>query len=70
MREVRINTERIKLDSFLKWAAIAETGGDAKALIQSGYVAVNGVTENRRGRQLQPGDVVTVKGQGEFLVSR
>jgi ribosome-associated protein len=52
--------EYIKLDQFLKLAGVAETGGEAKHLIQSGQVIVNGAIETRRGRKLYHGDVVTV----------
>lgn len=50
----------IKLDQFLKWQQIAQSGGQAKMLIQNGYVEVNGEMELRRGRKLFAGDVVTV----------
>ncbi|MDB9526681.1 RNA-binding S4 domain-containing protein [Oscillatoria sp. CS-180] len=50
----------IKLDQFLKWQQIAQSGGEAKMLIHNGYVEVNGEMELRRGRKLFPGDVVTV----------
>ncbi len=69
MRTVRITTPDIKLDSFLKWAGAADTGGEAKLLIQQGEVSVNGQPESRRGRKLHPGDVVNIRGRGEFLVS-
>ncbi|HEY9876453.1 MAG TPA: RNA-binding S4 domain-containing protein [Candidatus Obscuribacterales bacterium] len=50
----------IKLDQFLKLLGIASTGGQAKLMIQSSEVLVNGVIETRRGRQLISGDRVTV----------
>lgn len=50
----------IKLDQFLKWQQIAQSGGEAKMLIHNGAVEVNGEMELRRGRKLFPGDVVTV----------
>ena len=37
-----------------------DSGGEAKALLETGTVAVNGEPETRRGRQLHPGDTVTV----------
>jgi ribosome-associated protein len=55
--------EYIKLDQFLKLAQIAMTGGQAKALIQSGLVKVNGEVETRRGRKLRHGDRVLVEGE-------
>jgi len=52
----------IKLDQFLKWQGVAETGGQAKQLIQDGQVRVNGQVETRRGRKLVNGDTVTIGG--------
>ncbi len=51
----------MKLDQFLKFQGVTLTGGQAKHLIQSGFVAVNGDIETRRGRQLSVGDIVTVE---------
>lgn len=53
----------IKLDQFLKWVGVAQTGGEAKFMIQGGEVEVNGVTEMRRARKLVAGDAVTVQGK-------
>ena len=53
----------IKLDQFLKWVGAAQTGGEAKLLIQEGEVGVNGTIETRRGRKLIAGDRVTVQGE-------
>ncbi|MCC6454942.1 MAG: RNA-binding S4 domain-containing protein [Caldilineaceae bacterium] len=55
--------EYIKLDQFLKLAGVVETGGEAKHLILSGQVWVNGTIETRRGRKLYHGDVVTIDGE-------
>lgn len=52
----------IKLDQFLKWQGIAQTGGEAKIIIRQGIVLVNGEAEIRRGRKLVTGDRVTVAG--------
>ena len=48
----------MKLDQFLKWSNIVSTGGEAKMLIKSGQVSINGEIEKRRGRKLKIGDVV------------
>ena len=53
----------IKLDQFLKWQGIAQTGGEAKIIIQDGGVMVNDSLETRRGRKLRTGDLVTVDGR-------
>jgi ribosome-associated protein len=50
----------ITLGQALKSASIAGTGGEAKVLIQTGEVRVNGEVETRRGRKLEKGDVVEV----------
>ena len=53
----------IKLDSFLKWQGLIETGGQAKLAIQNSEVRVNGKVETRRGRKLIDGDKVTFRGR-------
>lgn len=67
---VTIHTEYITLDAFLKWAGVVQTGGQAKALIASGRVSVNGEPERRRGRKLRPGDRVRLEGGGLWLLRR
>ncbi|WP_054252900.1 S4 domain-containing protein YaaA [Neofamilia massiliensis] len=63
VREVKIDTEFIKLDSLLKYANLVGTGGEAKILIQEGQVLVNGEVETRRGRKIHKGDLVDLEGQ-------
>lgn len=53
----------IKLDQFLKWQGITQTGGEAKIIIKEGNVFVNDLLETRRGRKLRTGDFVTVDGR-------
>lgn len=60
LEKVKITSEYIKLDQFLKWTGIADTGVDAKDMIWDGMVQVNGEKEERRGKKLYPGDKVTV----------
>jgi len=57
----------IKLDQFLKVVGIAQTGGQAKLIIQEGQVRVNDAIETRRGRKLVSGDRVTVD-EDTFIV--
>lgn len=64
---MKIDTEFIKLDSFLKAVNAVCSGGEAKIIISEGMVLVNGEVELRRGRKLRPGDVVEVGGNS-FLV--
>ncbi len=51
------------LDQFLKLTSIAETGGQAKVMIQGGKVKLNGQVETRRRKKLAVGDVVEVIGR-------
>ena len=60
---LRAGDEFIRLGQVLKASAIAESGADAKDMIQSGIVSVNGENETRRGRKLYPGDTVSVNGE-------
>jgi len=60
--DVPIRDESIRLGQFLKLANLVETGAEAKPVIADGAVQVNGEVETRRGRQLVPGDVVTLGG--------
>ena len=61
MKEIIINTEFIKLSSFLKLTGTVSTGGSAKNVITDGEVLVNGQVCNQRGKKLYKDDVVTFK---------
>ena len=58
MKEIKVETELIKLDSFMKWAGIVSSGSDAKMFIQNGEVKYNGEVETRRGKKIFKGDVI------------
>ncbi len=66
---IKIHTEFIKLQDLLKFAGAAETGGDAKLIIQEGRVAVNGEICTMRGRKLRPGDRAVIDGETELAVT-
>lgn len=68
MDEVTISGDSIRLGQLLKLASLVEQGADAKGLLTSGRVTVNGETETRRGRQLVRGDVVRL-GEARVLIS-
>lgn len=57
--QIKIQTEFIKLDALLKFAALVGTGGEAKYVISEGMVSVNGEACTMRGKKLRPGDTVT-----------
>ena len=59
MNKIKINTEIIKLDAFLKWAVIVSSGSEAKFYIQDGLVKVNNEICIQRGKKLKVGDIVS-----------
>lgn len=61
MQQINISGDGIRLGQFLKLIDAVEQGSDVKLLLASGVVQVNGKAEERRGRQLVVGDVVTVR---------
>ena len=54
IEKVKISTEFIKLDQFLKWLAVVDSGSQAKQVILDGEVKVNDEVEIRRGRKIYP----------------
>lgn len=58
MEKISINTEFIKLDALLKYAALVGTGGEAKNVIADGMVKVNGEVCTMRGKKIRSGDRV------------
>jgi ribosome-associated protein len=57
-RDVPIRGDMIRLGQLLKLADVVDGGGEVKDFLAEVSVTVNGEPENRRGRQLHPGDVV------------
>ena len=68
MKEIKINTEIIKLDAFLKWAGIVGMGSEAKLVIQNGDIKLNGNVETQRGKKLTKGDIVEFEGESYKIV--
>lgn len=61
--EIKIRDEFIKLGQALKLAGVVEDGVEAKYAIQDGLVQVNGEIDQRRGRKVYEGDVITFEDQ-------
>jgi len=59
--DIEITTETIRLGQLLKLAKLVDSGSDAKILLAGGEVCVNGEIEQRRGRQLRDGDIVSLE---------
>ena len=55
-KQLKITTDFIRLDSALKLADIAGTGGMSKMIIQDGEVKVNSEICLQRGKKLRAGD--------------
>ena len=55
-KQISITTPFIKLDSALKLADIAGSGGMAKLLIEDEQIRVNGEVCTQRGKKVYPGD--------------
>ncbi len=69
MEKISINTEFIKLDSLLKFAALVGTGGEAKYVISEGMIKVNGEVCTMRGKKIRPGDTVSFEDHVLEIVS-
>nr|WP_302646438.1 RNA-binding S4 domain-containing protein [uncultured Clostridium sp.] len=61
--EVKIQTEFIKLDSFLKFCGAASLGSEAKMYVLDELVKVNGEICTQRGKKLYRGDIVEFNGE-------
>ncbi len=67
MEKISINTEFIKLDQFLKYVNIVESGGVAKMVINDGLVKVNGEVCTQRGKKIRINDIVEFE-SSKFVV--
>ena len=61
--EVKIQTEFINLDSFLKFCGAASLGSEAKMYVLDELVKVNGEICTQRGKKLYRGDIVEFNGE-------
>lgn len=63
MVTIKLREDFIKLGQALKAAGLAESGVDAKFVIQDGLVKVNGSICTQRGKKLVAGDIVEFDGE-------
>ncbi len=63
MKEIKIETEFIKLEQIMKFASMVQTGGEAKMLINQELVLVNGEICTQRGKKIRSGDVIEFDGE-------
>lgn len=62
-----LTADFIRLDDLLKLTGCTNTGGQAKVLIQSGAVTVDGEICTMRGKKLRGGEIITIPSQGEEI---
>ena len=58
MPDIEIRSEPVELYKLLKFEGLAQSGGEAKALIAAGQVEVNGAVETRKRKKILAGDIV------------
>ncbi|MGL4178665.1 MAG: RNA-binding S4 domain-containing protein [Dermatophilaceae bacterium] len=68
--DIAIRDESIRLGQLLKLAGLVDDGATARELVERGEVTVNGEVETRRGRQLRPGDRVSLAGAELHVTAR
>ncbi|WP_372788705.1 RNA-binding S4 domain-containing protein [Paraconexibacter sp.] len=69
MREIPLRDGMIRLGQLLKLADLVDSGGEVRWFLEDAQITVNGEPEDRRGRQLHPGDVVVVNGDELHLTA-
>jgi len=66
--QIRPGEDSIRLGQLLKLVDAVPTGAQVKDVLLSGEVRVNGEPEERRGRQLHRGDVVSIEGMDDVRI--
>lgn len=69
-RRIAIRGDMIRLGQLLKLADVVDSGGDVRDYLDDEPILVNGEPEDRRGRQLHPGDVVTLTDAVLIIVAK
>ena len=66
---VEITTKSITMDKLLKFAGVADTGGQAFMMVEDGVVRLNGQLVTEKRKQVRPGDVVNIDNQIELTIT-
>ena len=66
--EILIDTEYISMDKLLKFAGIADTGGQAFMMVEDGIITLNGVPVTEKRKKVRPSDIVNIDNQIELTV--
>ena len=62
-----LDGDYVELNQLLKLAGLVDSGGAGKALVASGAVRVDGVTELRKTCKIRLGQEVAVEGAGAVI---
>ena len=66
---LRPGEDSIRLGQLLKLVDAVPSGAQVKDVLVGGTVRVNGEPEDRRGRQVRRGDVVSIEGAEDVRVA-
>ncbi len=63
MPTININKEPVELFKIIKFEGIADSGGEAKAMITNGEILVNGEIETQKRKKIFSGDKIFTNGE-------
>jgi len=66
MHKITLNKEPVELFKLIKFEGLAQSGGEAKKMIEQEMVFVNGEPETRKRKKIVAGDIIKV-GDEEFI---
>lgn len=58
--QFKITDEYIELHKLIKASDLVDSGGEAKQLIEQGYVKRNGEIETRKSAKIRVGETITI----------
>lgn len=68
MEKIKIETDMIQLDQFMKWASILQSGGEIRFLLDENQIYINGNLCKAKRKKLYPGDIVEIKDIGKYEI--
>ncbi len=68
MEKIKIETDMIQLDQFMKWASILQSGGEIRFLLDENRIYINGNLCKAKRKKLYPGDIVEIKEVGKYEI--
>lgn len=68
MEKIKIETDMIQLDQFMKWASILQSGGEIRFLLDENKIYINGNLCKVKRKKLYPGDIVEIKDIGKYEI--